>query len=38
MEFEYAAAAQESVTARVKHDYPDGEITMILPQRYEKAW
>lgn len=38
MEFEYAVAPQSRVTVRVKHDYPDGEVTMILPQRYESAW
>lgn len=38
MEFEYAAGAGQAITARVKHDYPDGEVTMILPQRYETAW
>ncbi|AZS06583.1 minor tail protein [Mycobacterium phage JacoRen57] len=38
MEFDYAAEPQSAITAKVAHDYPDGEITMILPQRFEKAW
>ena len=37
-EFEYCAAPKQAITTRVAHDYPDGEITMILPQRYESAW
>ena len=37
-EFEYAAGPKMAVTAKVRHDYPGAEITMILPQRYESAW
>lgn len=38
MEFEYGVAAGQSATVKVKHDYPDAQVTMILPQRFEKAW
>lgn len=38
VEFDYVVGAKEAVTVRVAHDYQDGEITMILPQRYESAW
>lgn len=37
-EFEYVAGPEQSITTKVAHDYPNGEITMILPQRYESAW
>lgn len=37
-EFDYAAGPRSSITVTVKHDYPDAEITMIMPQRYEMAW
>lgn len=36
--FEYAAGPKQSISAKVKHNYPDAQITMILPQRYESAW
>jgi len=36
--FEYAAGPKTQVTARVQHNYPGAEITMVLPQRYEAAW
>ena len=36
--FDYAVAPKSSVTVKVQHDYPNAEITMIMPQRYEMAW
>lgn len=36
--FSYAIGPKEAVTTTVKHNYPNAEITMIVPQRYETAW
>lgn len=36
--FDYAVGPMTAVTAKVQHDYPNAEITMIMPQRYEMAW
>jgi hypothetical protein len=36
--FDYAVGPFSSVTAKVQHNYPNAEITMIMPQRYEAAW
>lgn len=38
VEFDYAIGPQQAATVKVRHDYPSGEITMIVPQRFESAW
>jgi hypothetical protein len=38
VEFDYAIGPKSAVTVNVAHNYPDAEITMIVPQRFESAW
>lgn len=36
--FEFAVGPEQSATVKVQHNYPLGQITMIVPQRFDSAW